>query len=137
MGGKKQLPAHHERIPRAVVLLDMTHYTFHDLEERSCLWCCCMLVLRSRSMYVQFGPAVLSSCAQCSLVRNRQHLFPKCLLLHILFSSARARSRSSFVLIALISSIVYGGGPGGAMFAISFTVGAYESVIYCAKVSTT
>jgi hypothetical protein len=38
--------------------------------------------------------------------------------LHILVSSARARKRSSGEVIFRIWSVVYGGGPGGAIFAV-------------------
>jgi hypothetical protein len=73
----------------------------------------------TRSKYGQVDPAALSSCAQCSLSSRCQYLhLANASSFYILFSSARARSRSSFVLIALIWSIVYGGGPGGAMAAI-------------------
>jgi hypothetical protein len=66
----------------------------------------------------QAVPVSLSSCAQYSLITRRQLFRLASLLLHILFSSARARKRSSGEVILCMSSIVYGGGPGGAMFGV-------------------
>lgn len=100
------LLARHKRSLRAVGRLDMS---YHGLECRDCtLRRCC-------EKRLQAGPAALSSCARCSLVLTVNTISRHCLLFHVLLSSARARTRSSFVLIALIWSMVYGGGPGGAI----------------------
>ena len=59
-----------------------------------------------------------SSYARYSLGSLRQHMFPTVLLFHLLFNSANALFFSSFVLMALICSWVYGGRPADAIISV-------------------